>query len=106
KVSIVAISAVHFLRYALVVVAVVMRCLRPLLLLTALLWLIFDNHRKVRLMVQLWCEVLLVTGLYGLVSRMGAAEVSGIAIGKDVVVSIVAAYFLLYAGRYIEDVKA
>lgn len=106
KWSLVAFLGVLFLLNALALLAGVMSSLGPVLLQGALLWLIFDHHRKVRLMVRVWCAVLLVTGLYGLVSRMGAAEVSGIAIGKDVVVSIVAAYFLLYAGRYIEDVKA
>src|SRR5690606_41406931 len=102
----VACRGVRWWREALALVLGVMSAVGAVVLLGALLWLILDHHRKVRLMVRVWCAVLLVTGLYGLVSRMGAAEVSGIAIGKDVVVSIVAAYFLLYAGRYIEDVKA
>lgn len=106
KWSLVAFLGVLLLLNALALMLGVMSSLGPVVLQGALLWLIFDNHRKVRLLVRVWCAVLLASGLYGVVSRMGAPEMNAIAVGKDVVVSIIAAYFLLYAGRYIEDVKA
>lgn len=106
KWSLVAFLGVLLLLNGLALMLGVMSSLGPVVLQGALLWLIFDDHRKVRLLVRVWCAVLLASGLYGVVSRMGAPEMNGIAVGKDVVVSVIAAYFLLYAGRYIEDVKA
>ena len=97
---------VLFLLNSLVLLVGVMSTLLPVVVQGALLWLIVGNHRKVRLLVQVWCGVLVISGLYGVVSRMLAPEFNAVAMTKDIVVGAFAAYFLVYAARYIEDVNA
>ena len=65
--------------------------------------LMVGNHRKVRLLVQTWCAVLIVSGLYLIGSRLLESEY-GLAMGKDLLVTVLAAYFLVYSVKYIEDV--
>lgn len=96
---------VMFLLNSLALMVGVKSSLVPVVIQGALLWLIVGNHRRVRLLVQVWCGVLVITGLYGVVSRMLEAEINTVAMTKDVVVGVLAAYFLVYAGRYIEEVR-
>ena len=105
KGSLMAFLGVLFLLNALALLVGVMSSLVPVIVQGALLWLIVGNHRKVRLLVQVWCAVLVISGLYGVVSRLLAPEFNGVAMGKDFLVGVFAAYFLVYASRYIEDVK-
>ena len=95
---------VLFLLNSLALLVGVMSSLVPVVIQGALLWLIVGNHRKVRLFVQIWCAVLVVSGLYGVVSRLLAPEFNMIAMGKEFLVGVFAAYFLIYASKYIEDV--
>lgn len=104
KGSLMAFLGVLFLLNSLALLVGVMSSLVPVIVQGALLWLIVGNHRKVRLLVQVWCGVLVISGLYGVVSRLLAPEFNGVAMGKDFLVGVFAAYFLVYASRYIKDV--
>lgn len=105
KGALMAFLGILFLLNTLALLVGVISSLVPVVVQGALLWLIVGNHRKVRLLLQIWCAVLVISGLYGVVSRMLAPELNTIALAKDAVVGVIAAFFLLYADRYIEDVR-
>lgn len=106
KWALMAFLGVLFLLNSLALLVGVMSSLVPVVIQGGLLWLIVGGHRRVRLLVQIWCAVLVISGLYGIVSRLLAPDFNSIAMIKDVLVGVLAAFFLVYASRFIEDVRA
>jgi hypothetical protein len=97
---------VLFLLHSLALMVGVLSSLIHVAIQGVLLWLMVGNHRKVRLLVQTWCAVLIVSGLYLIGSRLLESEFTGLAMGKDLLVTALAIYFLVYSVKYIEDVTA
>ncbi|HTN30018.1 MAG TPA: hypothetical protein VL178_04185 [Pseudomonas sp.] len=104
KIALMVFLGVLFVLNSLALLVGVTSSLVPVVIQGALLWMIVGAYRKVRLLVQVWCVVLVASGLYGGVSRLLAPELNVIAMGREFLVAAFAAYFLIFASRYIKDV--
>ncbi|HEY6096152.1 MAG TPA: hypothetical protein VIU93_14480 [Gallionellaceae bacterium] len=103
KWSLVAVLSTMLL-YSLVVFSLTfnIRALEPVILQGTLLLMIYHEYKHTRVLIKLWCSMLIVSAVLGLMSLYYADEIKIPVLADNVISLAVGMIFLVWADRYVQ----